>query len=286
MRVDERTDVDGAEVAGDALAQIARLIGHARDEIVVDRLLDALLLWISSRPKQKRATCFPGGDTARSLSLRESGTDLVHTERLALPRHLDVCEWCCVPKRASDHGRAVGQCPYLEVLSPGRIRSVYPKLRCGDETEAAIEAGIAEQGDQRLAGGISRADDGVHERLTGTLSLTARQDAERSERECVEYADASAGADDVADDLIVALGNHRQGRDPSGIIAKRAQQMRLHRLSINPRPAEGCRSHGVDCGSVLKRLATDDHERLLADGLVPCRLRRSEIGIPLRAPLA
>ena len=57
-----------------------------------------------------------------------------------------------------DQGRAGGQCPYLEVFSPGRIRSVDSKLRCGDETEADIEPGIAAQGDQGLAGGVGRAD--------------------------------------------------------------------------------------------------------------------------------
>ena len=40
-----------------------------------------------------------------------------------------------------------------------------PQAPMRDETEAAIETGIAEQGDQRLAGGISRADHSVHERL-------------------------------------------------------------------------------------------------------------------------
>jgi hypothetical protein len=143
---------------------------------------------------------------------------------------------------------------------------LYPKLRCGDETKADIETGIPEHGDQRLAGGIGRADDSVHERLAGTLPLTARQDADRSEPECVEYADAPAIADDEADDLIVTLRNHRQRRAPSGILAKRAEQTRLHRLSINPGPAKGSRSHGVDRCSILKHLATDEHERLLANG--------------------
>jgi hypothetical protein len=168
----------------------------------------------------------------------------------------------------------------LEVFSPGRIRSVDSKLRCGDETKADIEPGIAEQGDQGLAGGVGRADDGVHERLAGTLPLADRQDADRSEPECVEYADAPASADDVADDLIVTLRNHRKRRDPSGIVAKRAEQTRLHRLSINPRPAKGSRSHGVDRGSVLERLASDDHERLLANGLL-LRRRCAAAGVRL-----
>ena len=181
-------------------------------------------------------------------------------ERLARrPRQLEVCEWRCVSKRAGDHGRAVRQCPYLEVLSPGRIRSLYPKLRRGDETKADIETGIAEQGDERLAGGIGRPDDSVHERLAGTLPLTARQDADRSKPECVEYADAPASADDVADDLIVTLRNHRQRRDPPGIIAKRAEETRLHRLSINAGPAKAAEvtaSTAARSSSVSRRIIT------------------------------
>ena len=181
----------------------------------------------------------------------------------------------------------------MEVFSPGRIRSFDPKLRRGDETKTDIETGIPEQGDQRLASGIGRPDDRVHERLTDTLPLTARQDTDRSEPKCVQHADTPASADDVADDLMVTLRNHRQRRDPSGIIARRAEQARLHGLSINPRPAKGSRSHGLDCGSVLKRLATDDHERLLANGLLHRRRRgtlavtaaRRRIQKPPRLPL-
>ena len=83
-------------------------------------------------------------------------------------------------------------------------------LRCRDETEAAIETGIAEQGDQLLAAGISRADHGMHQRRTDTPSLTVRQDADRSKPECVEYAHAPAGTDNVTDDPILTLRNHRQ----------------------------------------------------------------------------
>ena len=99
------------------------------------------------------------------------------------------------------------------------------------------------------------------ERLAGTLPLTARQDADRSEPECVESADPPASADDVADDLDRhAPQPSRQRRDPSGIIAKRAEQTRLHRLSINPGPAEGSKSFtGVDCGrssNISRRMIT------------------------------
>lgn len=219
-------------------------------------LVATLPLSVSGSPKRSQIADAMKAGTRPSV-VRAA---LVHTQNASPgPRQLDVCEWRCVSKGAGDQGRAVRQCPHLEVLSPGRIRSFYPKLRCGDETKADIETGIPEQGDKRLACGIGRPDDSVHERLTGTLPLTARQDADRSEPECLEYADPPASADDVADDLIVTLRNHRQSRDPSGIIAKRAEQTRLHRLSTTPgRPkaAEVTASTAARSSSVSRRMIT------------------------------
>ena len=251
-------------------------------ERILPRCCSASTISARGHSATSRGCCFGsqrtrGGSTVRGARRRPGvrlfvEAALAHTDPAQGVRQLDVCEWRCVSKRAGDHGRAVRQCPYLEVLSPGRIRSVDSKLRCRDETKANIEPGIAEQGDQ----GSTASPAASAAPMTACISASPApcrwriaQDADRSEPKCVEYADTPASADHVADDLLATLGNHRQRRDPSGIIAKRAEQARLHRLSTNPRPAKGRRSHGVDGGSVLKRLATDDHERLLANGL-PC----------------
>ena len=51
------------------------------------------------------------------------------------------------------------------------------------ESEPAVVRRVAEQRDQRLAEGVSRAQDGVRERAADAVPLPVRLDGQRAERE-------------------------------------------------------------------------------------------------------
>jgi hypothetical protein len=149
------------------------------------------------------------------------------------------------------------------------------------ESEPAVVRRVAEQGGQWLAEGVSRAQDGVHERAADPVPLVVRPDGQRAEREDGVLADVPPGAQHVADDL--ARGGDRdqgQRREPGGAGAEFVDQRGLG-YGLARRPARGERGgrDGADDVGVARGLASDQHA---VAGLIGLRLyerllrRRSE----------
>src|SRR5712671_903993 len=105
-----------------------------------------------------------------------------------------------VGEHAAQPGLVPAQDADLEVRLP--FRPGWRDLAGGAELEAepAVVPRVAEQGGQRLAEGVSRAQDGVHERAADTVPLPVRPDGQRAEREDGVLADVPLGAQHVADD--------------------------------------------------------------------------------------
>jgi hypothetical protein len=61
------------------------------------------------------------------------------------------------------------------------------------KAEPAVVPWVAEQGDQRLAEGVSGAQDGMHERAADAVPLVVRPDGQRAEREDGNRVDWSVG---------------------------------------------------------------------------------------------
>ncbi len=175
------------------------------------------------------------------------------------PTPLEVRERCCVLKRSADGTRAVRQRPNLKMVTPSRIGRGDSEPRCSHKTKATVEMTITKEGDHRLARRVSRADDCMHQRLTGSLPLMSRQDADRSQPECGHLTHPSSGARHMTDDPIVAHRHHRERRDPAHVPPQRPNQERLRRLLIALRSAKRGRDHRIDHRPIFTGLAPDDH---------------------------
>ena len=184
--------------------------------------------------------------------------------RPARRRPLQVREGSCVAKRAGDRGCPVGQRPNLKMVTPSRIGSSDAEFGCGHETEATVVARITKEADQRLARRVGSTDDGVHQSMTGSPTLVARQDADRPESERARVTDPSAGAHNLARDPIVADGHHCERWDPSRVKPERPDQERFRSVWIAPRSAECRGDHRIDRATICMSLSADDHRRLVA----------------------
>ena len=142
---------------------------------------------------------------------------------------------------------------------PLGIVGVDPVPGCGHEAETAVEVGLPKKGDEWFARGVGRADDGMHYCLADSLALIGRQNADRSQAERCRLSDPSAGAHNVANDLLVTHCHHRECGDPSAVAPQRSQQACLGRLHNAVANSKRGRSHGFHRADVFSNLTPDDH---------------------------